>query len=216
MASFDRRAVITGALAAAAMPWSVFAAGLPPMLRFNIIRNNRLFGQAQLTFANSGQVLTVTSDVTMSEKIAGLQVFSYHHHCVETWSDGRFAEMHSTTLRDKSDSQEVTAIRGLTGIKITTNNGPDMAPASANPLTHWNSGVLSGPLINPQDGRPVDVTSRQLGRDGFTQASGAPIMGNHWVLRGSQTLDEWYDDAGVWAGLRGVLPDKSVVEYRRV
>jgi hypothetical protein len=219
MASFDRRTLITGALAvagAAALPRNPLAAtALPASLRFSIIRNNKLFGQCQIGFVTSGNVLTITSDVTMSQRIANISVFSYHHHCVETWSDGRFAEMHSSTQRDKSDRQDVTAVRTPSGVKIMTSHGPDIAASDANPLTHWNPAVLSGPLINPQDGRPVEVITRQLGRDGFTQASGAPIAGNHWVLRGSQTLDEWYDDAGIWAGLRGVLPDKSVVEYRR-
>jgi hypothetical protein len=35
------------------------------------------------------------------------------------------------------------------------------------------------------------------------------------MLRGDQQIDEWYDDNGVWGGLRGVLPNKSILEYRR-
>jgi len=166
--------------------------------------------------ATAGKVLTVTTEVAMSEKIAAVTVFDYRHHCVETWRDGRFAELHSTTVRDRKTTDEVNAVRGDYEIKITTNKGPQIAPAGAAPLTHWNMATLSGPLFNPQDGKLLTLKAQAVGKDPVLLANGTQLAAAHWALRGEDQMDEWYDDAGIWAGLKGMLPDKSMMEYRRV
>jgi hypothetical protein len=211
-------AVGLSAAAVAALPRFAEANPVPPSgaLRFNIVRKGKPFGQYAVTFATADKVLTVTTDVAMSEKIANVMVFDYHHHCVETWRDGRFSELHATTIRDRKKTDEVHAVRGDYEIKITTDKGPDIAPVKAAPLTHWNMATLTGPLFNPQDGRMLDLKAQQLGRDPVLLASGASLGAAHWALHGADQIEEWYDDAGLWAGLKGLLPDKSVMEYRRV
>jgi hypothetical protein len=226
MALFDRRAVIGGAVAAGLapavlLPQPARAAGPVPAtgrLQFNILRNAKPFGQYSVAFVTAGDLLTVTTDVAMSMHIGKLKVLDYHHHCEELWRRGQFSEMHSHTVRDGNEGQAdtVAAVRGDFGIHITTNKGPLSAPPKANPLTHWNAATLQGPLFNPQDGVMLDVTPRDLGRDGILLANNTQLIANHWSLRGSQVIDEWYDDAGVWTGLKGQLPDKSMIEYRRV
>jgi hypothetical protein len=213
-----RRELIAGALAAAIPPAVALAApaALPAALRFAVLRKGKPFGTYQVAFAQAGKQLTVTTDVAMNQKIAGVQVFDYVHHCVEIWRDGKFAELHSRTVRDRKDVDEVNAVRDAYEIKIATNKTPNIAPANAAPLTHWNPATLTGPLFNPQDGRTLELKASQLGRDPVLLANGSQLTAAHWALRGGQAIDEWYDDAGLWAGLKGVFPDKSVVEYRRL
>jgi hypothetical protein len=218
MVLLARRQLIAGALCAASQPAIALAApaALPPSLRFAIMRKGKPFGSYQVAFAQAGKQLTVTTDVAMNQKIAGVQVFDYVHHCVEVWRDGKFAEMHSRTVRDRKDVDEVNAVRDAYEVKISTNKSPNVAPAGAAPLTHWNAATLTGPLFNPQDGRTLDLKANQVGRDPVLLANGSQLTAAHWALRGVQQIDEWYDNAGLWAGLKGVFPDKSVVEYRRI
>ena len=218
MVVLARRRLIAGALAAASAPALALAApaALPAALRFNILRQGKPFGTYQVGFVQAGGQLTVTTDVAMRQKIAGITVFDYSHHCQEVWRDGAFEEMHSRTVRDRHDVDEVDADRQGTGIRIRTNKGPGVAPPSAAPFTHWNMATLTGPLFNPQDGQMLDLRAHQVGRDAVRLASGGVLNAAHWEVRGAQQVDEWYDDAGVWAGLKGVFPDKSVVEYRRL
>lgn len=230
MPSFDRRAVLSGALSAAAasavaLPGLAARAAAPTLpvppskaLHFRIFRNGKPFGDYKVAFAEFGDFLTVTTDVAMNMSLAKLTLFDYRHHCEETWKGGQFMELHARSVRDKQADQTniVDAKRTAAGFHITTNKGPHTAPADAAPLTHWNSGVLLGPLINPEDGTTVEVTAHPVAREMIATAAGPQIAANHWALRGAQTIDEWYDDAGIWAGLKGVLADKSTVEYRRV
>jgi hypothetical protein len=214
--NFDRRTLMTGALSAALLPQLALAA-MPPALRFNIFRNGKPFGSYGVGIVTSGDTTTVTSDVAMAMKISGLTVFNYKLHCVEVWKGGRFMALESQSTRD-SDRQTVSASRGELGINVNNKGGAQLLPATANPLTHWNPAVLLGgaPLFNPEDGRLQTLKAQSMGRTPVILANGSKLLANQWAIRGQATIDDWYDDAGVWAGLKGVLPDRSIIEYRRV
>ena len=57
------------------------------------------------------------------------------------------------------------------------------------------------------------VASRRPGAPADPVPGKPPATG--WSLRGEAEIDNWYDDAGVWLALRGRLPDKSIMQYRR-
>lgn len=225
MTILDRRAVIAGAasvgaIGGLALPGLAQAGSIPASgrLDFAILRNGKPFGSYRVTFVTAGDLLTVTTDVAMNMKIAKLTVLDYRHHCEELWRKGQFSELHSHTIRDNNQAQAdtVNATRGELGIHIVTNKGPLSAPSNALPLTHWNMAALGGPMFNPQDGLMLQLQATNLGRDGVLTAKGAQLIATHWTLRGAQSIDDWYDDNGIWAGLKGQLPDKSTLEYRRI
>jgi hypothetical protein len=217
MADFDRRTLIAGALSAGLLPSLARAAvpAVPPALHFAILRNGKPFGKYDVALASSGDTMTVTSDVAMAMTISGLRVFNYTLHCVEVWKGGQFISLESQSVRD-SERTTLSAARGNLGITIRNKLGPQLLPLNANPLTHWNPAVLNGMLFNPQDGVLLDLKAQPPVRDMVTLANGTKLAANHWALRGQSPIDDWYDDAGVWAGLRAIFPDKSIVEYRRV
>jgi hypothetical protein len=47
-------------------------------------------------------------------------------------------------------------------------------------------------------------------------ADGAERQGVLVRFRGDAEIDDYYDEAGVWAGLSGKLGDGSYMEYRRL
>jgi hypothetical protein len=216
MPSLPRRALLTGALAAAALP-GLASATIPPsgLLRFNILRNGRPIGQYVVTFVTNGTGLHVTTEATMLMRIAGVTVLDYNHHCEEIWRGGQFMELHSRTRRDRV-TQFVNATRIDYGINIDTQEGRNLVPAYVNPLSHWNPSVFRGRMFNPQDGATVNVISTNVGRETTALANGSKVGATHWTLRGDAEIDDWYDDAGVWVALSGVLPDHSTIQYLRV
>jgi len=83
-------------------------------------------------------------------------------------------------------------------------------------LTHWNAAALDGPLFNPQLGKIMKVRTARAGRESVQLADGGSIPATRWTIRGEAEIDNWYDAAGAWAGLRGKLEDGSTMIYRRL
>ena len=220
MAILDRRSLIAGALSltgASVLPRLALAA-MPTNAtwRYAVLRNGKPFGTYGLVFATTGDTTTVTTDVAMAAKIAGMTVFNYRHHCEEIWKAGKFQEMHSQSQRD-NDKDFCTALRNASGvINVTNKSGILAVPGAANPYTHWNPAIIQGPLFNPETGYLLRLTAASMGHEGFVMGNGVKQTGMHWAMRGESEIDEWYDDTGAWMGLKAVFPDKSIVEDRRL
>lgn len=206
----SRRAVLGAAAALLATP----AFAVPPpggRLRFSVFRNDAHVGDHQLAFARDGSVLKVTTEVAMSLRLGPVPMFRYSHRAVETWRDDRFERLETTTSTN-GRRERVQAARDGAGLRIETTHGVATAPAGAAPLTHWNSAALGGPLFNPQTGKLLKVgVSRHAGERLPDSAEPA----TRWALRGDAEIDDWYDRDGIWAALRGRLPDRSTLAYRR-
>lgn len=183
-------------------------------LAFAVFRNGARVGDHLMTFSGEPGAVTVTTQVTMAVKLGPVPVFRYRHRAVERWSGGRFASLETSTNAN-GKQQSVTARRTDAGVSIEAGKGRILAPASTLPLTHWNAQALSGPLFNPQEGKLVKVSARRMGRETVKLAAGQGMEATRWSLRGEAEIDDWYDADGVWAALRGKLPDGSMMEYRR-
>ena len=146
-------------------------------------------------------------------RLGPIPAFRYTHHAREEWRDGRFEALETWTSSN-GKRESVKAGRQDNEIRIETRTGALSAAANASPLTHWNSSVLSGPLFNPQTGRNLKIVA-SLGPVGTAAPVAGATNGSSWSLRGEAEIDNWYDQAGVWLALRGRLPDKSIMEYRR-
>lgn len=206
----SRRAVLGLAAGLAAAP--AFAA--PPAggrLRFAVLRNGAAVGEHLLAFTREGSVLKVTTDVGMTLRVGPVPVVRYIHRALETWRDGRFERLETTTSTN-GRRERVLAVRDGGGLRIETAHGAATAPAGAAPLTHWNSAILAGPLFNPQTGKLLKVGASRHPGDSVPD-SAEPAT--RWTLRGDAEIDNWYDADGVWAALRGRLPDRSTLAYRR-
>ena len=55
-----------------------------------------------------------------------------------------------------------------------------------------------------------------MGAERIKLANGELIAATRWSLRGESQIDNWYDQGGAWAALRGRLTDGSTMEYRRL
>jgi hypothetical protein len=97
-------------------------------------------------------------------------------------------------------------------VRIETAHGDWSAPLGAAPLTHWNTAAFARPLFNPQTGKALKCSA--VRHQGETLPTGGP--GLRWTVRGEAEIDDWYDAGGTWVALRGRLPDKSMLEYRRI
>jgi hypothetical protein len=202
-----------GALLAAPAP---LLAAPPPTRRlvFAVLRNGERIGEHRMTFAGDAASPTVSTEVDMTVKLGGVTVYRYRHTAREVWTEGRFESLESVTDATAGD-RKVSARRTPSGVLIRTGRREVLAPAGTSPLTHWNSKVLTGRLFNPQEGDLVRITAAPKGVRPVVLADGRSVEAQVWSLRGEAEIDNWYDRAGVWTGLKGRLKDGSVIEYRR-
>lgn len=208
-----RRGILSGALAAIATP--ALALAHPPALAFAAIRNGRRIGEHRLAFAVSGDELTVRVRAEMAIKLGPVTVYRYLHEVTERWRGDTFVRLESRTSSNGA-RESVIAQRAAGGVTIQAAGKTTAAPANALPFTHWNPLIANAPLFNPQTGKLLKLTARDLGPARTTGFRGEPIEGRRLAFRGDAEIDNWYDGAGTWAGLRGRLDDGSLMEYRRL
>ncbi|WP_300573032.1 DUF6134 family protein [Phenylobacterium sp.] len=209
-----RRSLIIAGASALATP--AFAA-VPAngRLAFAVFRGQDKVGEHLMRFSPSGSGLTVSTEVEMRVKLGPIPVFRYAHTATERWRDNRFASL-ATRTDTNGKVEQVKAEATGSGVAIEGPSGRLTAPAAAAPLTHWNAAALSGPLFNPQLGKIMKVRTARAGRESVQLADGRSIPATRWTLRGEAEIDNWYDAAGAWAGLRGRLEDGSTMIYRRL
>lgn len=168
-----------------------------------------------MRFSRSGEVLSVSTEVEMRVKLGPIPVFRYAHTATERWRDNDFASL-TTRTETNGKIEQVRAEASASGVAIEGPGGRVTAPASAAPLTHWNTAAFERPLFNPQLGKLMRIRATRGGRESVPLANGQSIPATRWTLRGEAEIDNWYDSAGAWAGLRGKLEDGSTMIYRRL
>lgn len=212
MTRLSRRAFASGL---ALIPSVVRAAPLPPALTFAAYRNGKRIGEHRLVFETSGEDLTVRVRAEMAVKVGPVTVFRYLHEVVERWRGGRFESLGSRT-NSGGKREAVTATRTGSGVLIRVGETRTVAPEAAIPLTHWNPQVQRAPLFNPQTGKLLKLAVRQRGSETIILGNGRSLTAQRVSFTGDAQIDNWYDEAGVWAALRGRLDDGSTMEYRRL
>jgi hypothetical protein len=216
LAAFTLAAPMAGRAAAADIPEGVPASG---SLRFEIWRKGSLIGHHEMRFNRHDSALAIESQVEMSAGWGPFTFYRYRHHGIERWAGGAFADL-STHTNDNGKILTVTAARTAQDVTIDATKNAKHAdwtmPPTALPLTHWNKAAMTRPIFNPQTGKPIKQAFQPRGIDTIALADGRQVRAHHYFLPAKVRLDEWYDAQGLWVGLRAVVKDGSVLEYRRM
>lgn len=213
--TLSRRGLLAGGLGALAAPAAFAAAPANGRLAFAVYRGKDKVGEHVMRFARASGVLSVSTEVEMRVKLGPVPVFRYAHTATERWQGDRFASL-TTRTETNGKVEQVRAEAAAGGVSIEGPGGRLSAPASAAPLTHWNTAAFDRPLFNPQLGKLMRIRAARAGQDSVQLANGQSIPATRWTLRGEAEIDNWYDSAGAWAGLRGKLEDGSTMIYRRL
>ncbi|OXE35340.1 MAG: hypothetical protein CGW95_14425 [Phenylobacterium zucineum] len=211
---WSRRTLFAAGLSLAAP--SAPAAGLSASrLSFSVFRGEVKVGEHVMEFTGGPSAPVVTTEVSLLVKLGPVPVYRYRHHAVERWVAGRFASL-DTTTNSNGKREKVIARRSTEGLTLETLKGPVAIPPTAAPLTHWNPEAFGGPLFNPQEGKLLRVSATRKGASQIALADGRLVNAQLWSIRGETEIDDWYDAAGVWTGLKGKVQDGSFIAYRRL
>jgi len=196
-----RRELIMAGAGLMLAPGAALAA-MPPRLAFAVFRNGSKVGEHVVQFSGDDAARTATTSVAMTVKVGPVPVYKYKHSAVEKWVDGKWVSVETTT-NGNGKVTNVTARQMGSYVQINGPAGAVRGPANALPLSHWNQGNFGKPLFNQQEGKMLKVTCTQ-------------VKAGHWQVRGEAEIDDFYDAAGAWTGLKGKLEDGSSMEYRRI
>ena len=211
-----RSFLLLGAAALAAGP-AAASPSAPPggRLAFQVFRKGHRIGDHVLDFTTDGDSLTMRARVQMTVALGPVPLFRYRHQQTERWVGGRFDSLRTDTTQNGAKFA-IVAQRTEGGIRLEgAKGGARTLGAAVLPLTHWNRASLGGPLFNPQDGKMMRLSVASQGSAPFVLANGKAISATRVVLSGETAIEDFYDSAGAWTGLRAKAQDGSIIEYRR-
>ena len=214
----DRRRFLGGACATLWLPDSASANPRTPeggRLAFSVLREGSDIGSHVVTFARTGDELTIRIAIDLVVKLGPVPLYRYEHRATEIWNGSSFASIDAQT-NDDGKRMTVKAQRLASAVSVgSSNKGNYEAPANALPSTHWNRRMLDGPFFNTQTGELLSNAVTPRGMTTVETGSGRRINVRRFEIVGPITLESWYDDQQTWAGLQFKGQDGSQIVYKR-
>ena len=214
----DRRLFLSGACASLCLPEAASANMRIPeggRLAFSVLREGSDIGAHVLTFARSGDEVTVQVAIDLVVRLGPVPVYRYEHRATEIWNGAAFRSLEAQT-KDDGKRLTVKAQRLANAVSVeSSNKGNYAAPANALPSTHWNRRMLDGPFFNTQTGELLSNAVTPRGSTTVETSAGRKINVRRFEIVGPITLETWYDDQQTWAGLQFKGKDGSQIVYKR-
>lgn len=212
-----RRAVLCAAAVGFVRP-ATAALPVPPgnALGFRMIRHGSEIGTHRLTFARSGDTLTVNIAVDAVVTLLSVPIVRYTHRGTETWQGTTLVGLAGETNKN-GEHEWMKASRTDAGLIVQgSQTRPYVAPNTAIPTSYWNKRMLDGRMISLEDGVLLAPQVADLRAESIRVASGNVIPANHYSLSGAFAVDLWYDTADSWAAMAITVADGSEVRYERL
>jgi hypothetical protein len=195
------------------LPLRGIAASAPANVSFRALRNGAPIGAHTVTFRQDGQRLVVTTRIDIRVKVLLFTAFYLTHEAEEVWQAGRLTALKSTT-DDNGTRLEVSGIAVEGGFRITTEDGPLLAPAelmTSNML--WDTRMLSATrLIDVQYGGIIGLAVKPLGPAIVDTPQGQVRANGHHLITPHYAGTLFHDDSGRW--VKALIEAKGeIIEY---
>lgn len=199
----DRRSFIAGAMALCCTVGETAAAAggaATGMRRFELMRGDTRIGRQSVAVARNGSEVSVEVHVDIAVRIVGVPVYRYTLSSSEIWDGGRLMKLDAAT-NDNGSREFASATRGPNGAELQGSAYSGAIAGNPGTTTYWSPAFLKRPVwISTQDGKPLSVTARRRGVEGFATPSGV-VEATRWHVGGDLAdLDLFYDRSGEWIG----------------
>ncbi|TAN52657.1 MAG: hypothetical protein EPN26_07715 [Rhodospirillales bacterium] len=179
-------------------------------LAFTVMRNSTPIGRHIYSFENQGNRQTVKVETRILYKFLGFTIYRFDHDSTETWENGRFVELVSTTNDDGTPISLKAQVSGQ-NLDITLNGAKSTLAETNLPASLWHAATPeAAALFDTANGRRFAIKGGTIGKD--TEA-GRQL--NHFTLRGELKRDLWYDEKGLLAHVLFKARDESDIRYVR-
>jgi hypothetical protein len=180
---------------------------------FTLLRNGSPLGSYNLRFESCEDGLHVVTRVDVIYRLAFITLYRFEQDRNELWRDGRLVSLETRT-NDDGDRFALTAWATDDGVQVNGRSFDGFVPADIMPTGFWDiRTVQRKQLLNSENGSLLDISATQIGEETVT-AWGRPVRATHYRIDGDTEKDLWYDETGIWVGLRMTASDGSTIEYR--
>lgn len=181
---------------------------------FHVIRNQRVIGAHRISFARTGGVFAVRTDVEIEISLLGVPVYRFTHRAEEEWRDGWLHAIVSDT-DDDGKAHTVRAER-RDGIFQGTVNGRGFTVSGyIIPSSLWHHDTVKvEALLDVIDARVKPIRARFVEEEPIT-VDGIPVPAKHYRIAGGLNRDLWYDDACRLVRVALTARDGSAVTLER-
>ncbi|WP_158802185.1 MULTISPECIES: DUF6134 family protein [unclassified Acidisoma] len=184
---------------------------------YQLVRHGDVIGHETISFNQSGGMLTVTIEAHIRVTLAMVTIYALDHHETETWQNGTFLSFSSTTNKNGTKFYaQGWRDNGQLMARGTRHPATYVAPPNALPTSQWNHAMLSGPMLNTEDGRLMHPHVVDMGLVSLPTASGGTVTARHFNASGDLRFDTYFTPAWDWVGLSFHADDGSLVTYQKV
>jgi hypothetical protein len=170
-------------------------------MHFKIYRNGAAVGEHVISFSQSGDDLTVSTNARFVVTVAMIPVFHYTCTATERWSNGVFQTVDSA-VNFNGSPLEVHAARTANGYHVEGTHMPlYTAPSNTLPLTYWNKAMINGTILNIQTAHSYPVMVTSPGWFNLPTVTGGTLIAQRFDLTGKLRMSIWYDRDNTWSGL---------------
>lgn len=196
--TLTRRTALLGAAAFCAVP--SFTAAATSSRRFDFYRGDKRIGQQTITVSRSGDAVDVSVNIGIKVRLLGLPVYNYSLASRERWVAGKLQSLNSQT-NDNGTQASVQATAAGGGLSVRGSGYSGALSGHVATTTYWTPSFLERRTwVSTQDGQPLSVGPRQVGRV-RVPGPGGTVSATRWAVGGDlNTLNLFYDDAGEWVG----------------
>ena len=167
------------------------------LLAFDVYRDGSKFGTHIVSFAQSGDKLTVDSDVELKVALGPLTLFHYVHDVTERYSAGRLISVAARTKRDGKWKQ-LTASAAEDGLNVAGAAFKGLLTGVVIPSTHWNIAEMKQPaMFSTETGPMLPMTVTDMGLERVKMGEGT-IEARRYLVKSELTVSFWYDASGRW------------------
>ncbi len=181
---------------------------------FEVLLDNSTIGSHRFEVAELDNGYRVKSDASFDVRFLFVTAFRYRHSNTEIWQGDCLREFRSET---RVNRRELAVSGRKVGGELVVDDGDQQNELEACVMSfaYWNPDFLEQDrLLNPQDGRYLDVSVDELPRQTI-QVRGNDVEARVFQLRADKIeVTLWYSDDNEWLALESVARGDRVLRYK--
>jgi hypothetical protein len=197
------------------MPATKVAAQPTETMQFAIMRNGEQIGTHAIEISRKGPETNVRITTDLTVKVLFVTAYRLQHGATERWVNGQLVALDSTT-DNNGVRHKVSAIRGMSGLKIEADGKTSHVDQNVFPASLWNPELMRRKAaLDTQDGQVDPISVTDDGSEDLRLGARA-LKAHHYEIKGRYSQNIWYDERGRLVQVKLIGSDGSEISYKPI